>query len=332
MLLRFGAHEPFVLLHKMLRGLNIPLSEWTPEAQEFALQGGAVLVVWAPSMSTIQPTQDQWIDASFDAPDAMVTWGQAHHKQVVIVADPSSYPAWVLGNSTERVAPTDISAEGPWGTYLRKVLEHYKGKATPIILNEPDYAFAAVNPWAAHALVTAEMMKTGATIAHEVGYEKILAPACATVSFAVRVLDQLEDWEPPLKVVWCQHFYEDVMADLPTEGTPKTATLLTALKTHKWSNGYVWFTEGGYVYPVYQSQPVDYYADPATWHYTDLATGEAEQLRRMKAFFDWCTKADKIECLANYEYQDSLWSGWASGMVAYDGTAHPLREAWIQWN
>lgn len=272
----------------MLKALNLPPSELTPEAKAFILGSGTrALITWAPG-----PGGD------WTVPQAQIAWAQQNGLRTLVAV------------SSHRDMP-----ESAWVTRLRDVLTRCRN-STVIIQNEPDYAGISVKGCAAQ-------VKAAAIIARRAGHPHILACAAATAPYALRVMHALRHWSPPpgVKVGWAHHHYRDV-----GHGHPWAARMLLAgLRVTRWDAGReLWLTEGGLIYRTAGGPP----PDPANYRYTHLAQDERRQLHNVTRHYRWCARHGRIALWANYEHVDSLWGGWASGLIAHGGTAHPLAERW----
>jgi hypothetical protein len=309
----------------MLKGLNPDVNECTSEVRAYAKSSGTnAIVLWAPSMTTIMPAQGVL------APNS--AWSNVDQLAAQVVSDGHTllmccfceYPAWACDGSV----PKDLSPSGWWAQYVELVVRRYP-HATVIVLNEPNYVTGLTGA------VCAEMVKSAAIIAAQAGATRILAPAVAgayssnLVGYTKGVLEGLgAGWRPPgnLNVGFAIHPYCDVKAG----NTAGYDGVRAALKEYGWHGGqHVWCTEGGGLYGTAPDPDPPYPGDPTAYHYTNLAADEQTQLRNVSLHYAHA-KATGCQLWAQYEYQDSMWSGWASGLFANDGAAHPLAAAWAK--
>lgn len=212
--------------------------------------------------------------------------------------------------SSHRGMPSEV-----WQMRIRYVLSRCKDSIV-IIQNEPDYAGIPVKDCAAQ-------IRGGTEIARQEGHPHLLICAAATAPYALRVMHALRHWSPPvgLKVGWAHHHYRDVRHGRPWA----VRMLLAGLRATRWDAGpKLWLTEGGYIYRTAGGPP----PDPARYRYSDLAADERAQLLNVTRHYRWCERSNRVALWANYEHVDSLWGGWASGLIAHGGTPHPLHERW----
>lgn len=295
----------------MRKTMNLYNSGLTDECKAYIVDGGAdSIVLWAPAWMRLEPTQGQVDESQWASLDAGVAWAREHKLPVFIAVLSNEMPAWLGPWSPHKVFLWRIY-------YLRRIMLRYP-HATIIPLNEPDYADIP-------APVAAHMMREAAAEAHATGHKQILAPATATLPYALKVLWHLRGYKPPVRIGFAHHQYIDV-----GKGQTWVArSLLVALKMMRWRDGQrLWLTEGGYIFPVTQD-PGASGPDPATWHYKEpLADQEAKQFSGVLKHFLWAKSTGKVMMWATYEYKDSLWGGWASGLIRHDGTHRSLYSRW----
>lgn len=326
----------------MLKTLNIENSMLTPSACGYATASVSdALVVWAPYWDQLEPEPGQQDAAQLNAFDTAVSLAHTA-KLATYVAVGANTPAWATvtqrkGRSVPRgrdwrLAPDDRSEKGPWADYLRLVLDRHPNVQGVIVLNEPNACY--MDGRESSATVSAEMLRTAANIWRELGATPtLLGPATwsghGALTFTEHVLAELSrtrDWADGLEVGWAHHHYSDVHAG----HTFETRGVLELLRHHSHWGGddRVWLTEGGYQFNTVHKPGFDYYADPAFWTYEQpLADQEALQSSHVAKHVSWC-RTQKVAMWANYEYQDAMWGGWASGLTRADGTARPLHSRW----
>jgi hypothetical protein len=305
----------------MLKTLNPdPSVGYSADVRAFVKATGTkAVVLWGATLADLEPEQGQLDLSQFAILDEQAPVVLADGLRLLIALE-CSYPAWACTPGTR--VPADLSPSGPWASYIELVMRRYP-KALIIVLNEPNF-----NGIPADAC--AEMMKTAAAVAKRCGCSHFLAPANAGKlgPYTGDVLKALgHGWTPPAGVTvgWAIHPYDDVQAG-SVNGIKATLDLLAKWAWH--AGPKVWCTEGGYLYKTACSTPPPYPADPATWSYVQQAADEHTQLAHVRWHYDWSKQSGKVECWANYELTDSLWSGWASGFNAHDDTPHPLAGEW----
>ena len=299
----------------MIKALNLPPGGVTPEAIEFARNSGTgTIILWAPGMAHYQER------SAYDQLDGQIRLAHSAGRQVIICIPTDGGP---------RRLPPILET---WTRYVWDVMVHYRVVAWAFILmNEPNAAFAN-HP--APAQMTATMIRRGAWVAQQLGVRRVLAPGTLnSVGFTERVLRNLNGflprwrhWKPPagVWVGWAHHPYADVKAG----SIQDTAGVLALLKKYWYDGPRLWLTEGGYVYDVHQTPNPDYVADPSTWQYNlPLIAQEKRQRSNVWGHYEW-SKQHGVQLWANFEYQDSLWGGWASGFKAHDGVPHLLYADW----
>ena len=336
----------------MLKTMNLDGPGYDSVTSQFVRDSGTnAIILPMPRWDLIQPQAPY-----FDGPGYDITQCRQIDEQAaqvladgrrLLLAPMAGYPPWSYARRAQKVgktpgkaarlAPDDLTPTGPWARYLRFVMQRYP-KAIPIVLNEPNFGFIEDAPTMGKQ--TAQMLKTAASVAARVGCPHILGPAMADTSdprgFTEGVLKALNwpwgkyhGWQPPkVTVGWAHHPYVDIKRGNVT-GIQHVLALLAKYRWHSGSR--IWLTEGGYQYNVHQDPNPDYSADPATWHYNEpLSAQEHTQLVNVSENYAFCKGTGSVELWAQYGYRDSLWGGWASGLIAYDGTPHPLAAEWAK--
>jgi hypothetical protein len=313
----------------MDRMLNLPRSEVSPEALAFAKGFCNGVVLWAPGWHLIERTQGTIVQDALVATDAMVNAAQAAGVPVMM-AVPCAYPpwCWVQGAlSTGKngyLAPDDRGPTGPWAGYLRLLMDRYKGRvASMVIMNEPNDAFV-YQPNAPAAV--ADMVKSGATVAQEVGFGHVLVPALADSNkpevFTVWMLEALKGWVPPenVRVSFAHHSYTDTSRG----NTNIIESILALMQVYGWPDGQrIFITETGWRFNMNHSHnPADEVYHPSE------EEQEQTQLQNVTAVMGRCRALGKVECWANYEYITAMWCGWDTGLCRIDGTPRPVHEKW----
>jgi hypothetical protein len=275
-------------------------------AQEFLKQPGScdAVMTWAPTQSNMGPN---WWQSSWAQSDTAVEWILGAGKRCFVCVPSSDFTDDAYSNRLQWTCDT---------------IERYP-QCSVVVSNEP--AFAGIN-----SSDSAQLIRDAAEHAASVksGSKHLLGPAEATFWGTPNVLKHLLAWTPPkgIRVDVAMHHYYDIV----NGGARQTRTALAALTLLVRWHPNLFLTEGGFKYTTHTLPDFDPKnpANPATWAYTDSVSEEALQLRRVPLHFKWCGKQQRIALWANYEYIDSLWGGWASGLIAHDGTPHPLRAVW----
>jgi hypothetical protein len=264
------------------------------------------IITWAPSQSNMGPN---WWQSSWEQCDQAIEWALSTGKRTYVCISSPNY-----------TDPSDYSLRLGW---VCKVIERYP-EASIVVSNEP--VFAHID-----SKTSAQLIKDATEYAASLksGSKHLLGPAEATFWGTPNVLKHLLTWKPPKNVrvdVAVHHYY-----DLVNGGARQIRTALASLVPLRW-NPNLFLTEGGFQYHT-QKTPgwnIDNPANPATWEYTSRVADEATQQRRVPLHYNWCAKQKRIALWANYEYVDSLWGGWASGLIGHDGTPHPVLPEWLK--
>lgn len=294
----------------MLKMLNMPASEMTNEAKTFVKETCDGIVLWAPQWGKIEPHRGQVDGSQWAALDENVTW--AHGMLETFIAVPSALPSWLSEWSTGTITL--------WSRYLARIMQRYP-HTTLVVQNEPDHA--GISP-----ALCARLMRVASRVAADCHHKRILGPAAATIYYSLNVLWQLRGFKPPkgVQVGFAFHDYIGVGKGQ----TWRLSALLAAMRASRWQDGqHLWLTELGYIFKTIGTPGAEYPVDPGNWRYEEpLLTQERHQRENVLKHYRWAKRSGKVGMWANYEYVDSLWGGWASGMIAHDGQRHPLHDEW----